>query len=143
MLYGRISKGVQMIRFLCPYCREKNNVADNLEGKQSTCTACSRNIPVPFRDDFSSVLPDEAVAKSNFDQTLDKHPRMKFYRFMQSFLDVSFDELSIFIMSSSFLLLFVLAKCSGGIFISCFDTFIEKSPPAVLTEKLPPIQLYW
>jgi hypothetical protein len=110
MLYGRISKGVRMIRFLCPYCREKNNVADNLEGKQSTCTACNRDIPVPFRDDFSSVLPDEAVAKSNFDQTLDKHPRMKFYRFMQSFLDVSFDELSIFIMSSSFLLLFCISK---------------------------------
>jgi hypothetical protein len=99
-----------MIRFFCPYCRTKNNVGDDLEGKQTTCIDCSKNIPVPFKDDYSSILPDKAVAKSNFDQTWEKHPRARFYRFINKFFDVTFDELSVFIMSSSFLLLFCISK---------------------------------
>lgn len=90
-----------MIRFLCPYCRSVNSVSDDI--RETVCGSCDKKIPVPDKDDFSSLLPDKTVANKRSYEIFNK--RMRFYNFFKKFFDVRFDELTVFIMSSSFLIL--------------------------------------
>lgn len=97
-----------MIRFLCPYCRGVNSVSNDIDGCEVVCVCCDKKIQVPDKNDFSRLLPEESTAEKSSDRIWKKD--IRFYKLIEKFLDVRFDELTVFIMSSSFLFLFCTSQ---------------------------------
>ena len=91
-----------MIRFYCSCCGRSNESDDSQQGGEMTCTHCGKTTYIPYNNEYGKIVPDEELCKRNREKP--KHTFQK--RILTSLLrDVRFDELSLFVIAFSVVLL--------------------------------------
>ena len=108
-----------MLYFYCEQCEGVNCVPNDQEGQELVCKHCLNTVTIPFYGDPSCLTAEDVLVRSG-------HHGFFFHRWLQKAMEVRYDELTVFVMSGSLLLLVCLSSVLRQDINRMIQSFIDK-----------------